>query len=352
MSNLQISWDFTSSLIIFVYFPLCILIGTVGTFSFNAKKVYQYCEDNNNQVWNKIFYLFAIIFVAQFYWFLPPALSGDPMNGRLTWGVKYVHVATEIIFRTSFLFCLGNVANRGKFRWPDVNIIFIFLAYAFLVVSRGLILEILIYIIFTLIIINSKKYGSRFKIKKSHVASLASLWFFFFIYGQWRQGDGFSITEYGEMKTDSSFLSWIFGYFLVNFDNLALIIMKNYKNNSLSNIFGPLLQTLQLANYDEIDDYLYVGRFNLGTGLRSFVLDYGAWLGGIAFSVVWTFWIAAVGFCSFEKHKFSVLLLIAYVGFCLPITGRLLEPPYLFPLIIILISDKLAWIKLKIKKSD
>lgn len=349
LSYLQIDWGFKSKFFIIAYVPLCILLGLIGTLRVNSRPVAKRYEDEENKIWNSLFYVILFAFFAQFLWGVPPALSDDPMNNRLTWGMKYLHVLTEIIFRTTLLLCLGTAVNRGRFLKKDLKIIVPFILYAFLMVSRGLVIEIFFYILLASILINSKKNSSRFKLSLKHYLFFSSLWIFFIIYGQWRQGADFSISEYGEMRSVNSTMAWIFGYFLVNFDNLALIIEQNYYNHSLTNVFGPLLQTFQITPYLEVDDYLYVGRFNLGTALRPFVLDYGPWVAGFVFTILWSFWIKVMDFCAFEKSKYTILLLLSYVGFCLPMTGRMEQPPYLVPLLLIVGIDWVGNLRLKIR---
>ena len=349
LSELQIAADFESNFFIFVYAPFCIMLGLLATLKFTTSTSNQSDIDNENKTWNIIFYTFIILFLSQFSQGLPPALSSDPMNNRLTWGVKYVHVLTEVVFRITLVLCLGSAINRGKFLKRDLKVILPVLIYSLLVVSRGLVIEIVFYVLLASIFIHSKKHGMKLKLSLKHYITFGAIWVFFISYGQWRQGSDFNIAEYGKMRSDNAAVSWIFGYFLVNFDNLTLIISQKFQNNALTNVFGPLLQTLQINQYYEVNDYLYVGRFNLGTALRSYVMDFGPWWGGFVFSAVWIFWLKILDFCTFLKSKFTILLLITYAGFCFPITGRLEEPTYLIPLFVIFILDIVGGIRLRRK---
>lgn len=291
-----------------------------------------------------LFYFVLILFLLQSLIFVPPALSSDPSSARLEWGFKYVHVATEILVRAGVLACVGTAVMKGRLSFSDLCIMFAAETYAILVVSRGLILEILIYFAFAYILISYRKY-SKFRIRSKHVFPFIAIWLIFVIYGEWRQGDDFSISEYGGMLIDSNAIAWVFGYFFVNLDNLALVIMENFKNDSITNVFGPLLQSLQILDYKEIDDYPYVGKFNLGTALRPFVIDYGPWLGGIAFALIWSLVLLLPNLCYFASTRIAIVISLAYMSLLFPVTGRMEQPPYLIPLLLIILSDRLYWIR-------
>jgi oligosaccharide repeat unit polymerase len=341
LSLLQVSWSAEASFAIFVYFPFCILLGLIVVTLFPMRRI-DFHEGRIHKEIRFLFFLCIMAFVVQSLFALPPALSSDPMNARLEWGFKYVHVATEILIRTGVLVCLGAAVNRGRITRADLWILLSAIIYAFLVVSRGLILEFIIYIIFASVL-NARTTYQNIRIRPKHLIALALVCGLFVIYGEWRQGMDFSISEYGEMLFDSNTLAWIFGYFLVNFDNLALLIMEGFHNSAISNIFGPLFQTLQIMNFDEVDDYLYVGKFNLGTALRPFVLDFGPWVGGLAFTALLSAVLLLPNFCRFNSSRYAILISLAYMAFIFPITSRLELPAYIFPLLFIIMVDRFDW---------
>lgn len=338
LSLLQLVWSEAAAVFIFVFVPLCIAVGVLGV---QRARRLQPVAPREFMLTYILFGILMVLFAIQCVLFVPPALSGEPNSARLEWGFKYVHVLTEITIRTTVLLCVGTAAARGKFKFIDRAILLSSLVYTVLVVSRSFMLEIIFYwAMGTYFIARSGPQRSRFSMR--HVLLGLSVIPVFVLYGNWRQGSDFSIVEYGELMVDSNVLAWVFGYFLVNYDNLALLIMENFKNDSVSNVFGPLLQTLQISKFAAVDDYLYVGKFNLGTGIRPYVLDFGPWAGGAIFAVMWIVVMAAPGLCRTKNARFATMALVAYMGFCLPITGRIQEPVYLFPLIWILIADSIT----------
>jgi oligosaccharide repeat unit polymerase len=346
LSLLQVEWSFDATFAIYIYIPVCFLICIIPILTFPLKSIPDsvFRERRIELPLRIFFYFFIFLFLIQAIIFTPPAFTGDPSAGRLEWGFKYVHVLSEIFIRAGVLACAGAAASRGYISRADAMVLLASVIYAILVVSRGLILEILIYFIFASILSSRQKFIS-IKIRRKHIIWFSIIWLVFIVYGEWRQGDEFSISEYGEMLIDSNVIAWIFGYFLVNYDNLALIIMNDFRNDSLTNIFGPLLQTLQILNYEEIDDYLYVGRFNLGTALRPFVLDYGPWFGGLAFSLLLSLVLLLPNLCRFSSSRFAILISLTYMTLLFPVTSRIELPAYVFPLILIIIFDRFFRVK-------
>lgn len=342
ISPLQQDWTFESKLAIFLFFPACIVLGGViaviisKRVNLNVKG-----ELKKFPVTERVFYTLMLVFFAQCLIFTPPALSSVPGDARLDWGFPVIHVLTEIIIRVMCLIVVGNVCVRKRMLANERWILIASVIYTVLVVSRSFMLEIIFYWGLASLACSSGKTTKISKIFKYTV--LLSIIFGIFIgYGNWRQASDFSIVDYGEVLIDSNALAWIFGYFLVNFDNLALLINENFRNDSFSNIFGSILQTLQIQKYENVDDYLYVGKFNLGTAIRPFVLDFGAWVGGAMFAVLWSLFLITSSWCKKQSTHYAVLMLIAYSAFCFPITGRIEQPPYLFALIWILMADRLV----------
>lgn len=340
LSGLQLNWNLKSSIAIFLYFPLCITSGCLGVKISKSNDIIT--EDKSNFYINILFFLVMSLFLLQWIIQLPPIFSLDPSEARLTWGFKYVHMATEIIIRTTMILTVASIIVRKKISKIDLLIIFSSLFYAFCVVSRGLIMEMFFYLVVASFLIGQQK--EKFRTTLLYLLFFTFLGLVFFVlYGQWRQGDQFSIVVYGQLKYNNPALAWFFGYFLVNFDNLALVIMKDYQNFSLTNVFGPLLQSLQIAKYLDIDNYIYVGAFNLGTEFRPYVLDYGTWIGGAVFAFIWSVCLASPAYCVSLKGRWAILLLLLYVGISLPMTSRLLNPPYLFSLILVIVFDNIKF---------
>lgn len=336
LSLLQLVWTPAARLFIFLYVPLCIAAGLFGIQG-RARHL-KPAATREFAVTYCVFAVLMFVFALQCVLYLPPALSGAPNDARLEWGFKYVHVITEIAIRTTVLLAIGTAVTRGRFLLRDRVLLLAALSYTVLVVSRSFMLEIIFYWALSSYLI-SRTGPKRRGLSTKHILLFVSVLPVFVLYGNWRQGSDFSIVEYGEVLVDSNALAWVFGYFLVNFDNLALLLMENFKNDAGSNLFGSLLQTLQIDTYKAVDDYLYVGKFNLGTGLRPYVLDFGPWAGGAIFALLWMALMAMPGLCRSKDARFATMALVGYMGFCLPITSRIEQPPYLFALIWILVAD-------------
>jgi hypothetical protein len=345
ISALQQVWTSEAVLAIFVYFPACILTGgliaaivsnRIHSRDHGTKACFPFTE--------KLFYAFIIIFLGQCICIVPPILSKSPNDARLEWGMPFVHVLTEIVIRVMCLLVVGNICVRRKFLPRDRCILILSIIYTLMVVSRSFMLEIFFYWgIASIASYRGRNLSFKLLLK---IVSLGILFFWFFIvYGNLRQGSNFSIVEYGEMKLESNVLAWFFGYFLANFDNLALLIGEQYTNTAFSNTFGSILQTLKIAKFEHVDDYLYIGKFNLGTAFRPFVLDYGVWGGGLVFLSLWSLILVSPVWCRKSASRYAIQLLIAYSAFCLPITSRIEQPPYLFALIWILIADKIVIVR-------
>lgn len=345
ISALQQVWTSQAVLAIFLYFPACILTGGL-TAAIVCNRIHSHEHENKAHFpfTEKFFYAFIIIFLGQCIFFVPPILSKSPNDARLEWGMPFVHVLTEIVIRVMCLLVVGNVCVRRNFSPRDRWILILCLIYTLMVVSRSFMLEILFY--WGIAIIASYR-GRNLSFKLLLKMFLLGIFLFgvFILSGNLRQGYEFSIVEYGEMKFDSNVLAWFFGYFLANFDNLALLIGEQYRNDAFSNSFGSILQTLQISKFEHVDDYLYIGKFNLGTAFRPFVLDYGVWGGGIVFMFLWSLILILPFWCRKPTSRYAIQILIAYSAFCLPITSRIEQPPYLFALIWILIADKLVIVR-------
>jgi len=339
LSPLQQVWTTEGEFAIFLYLPFCIMAGGWIAVALSKRiQLYEQVATTSFPVTEKIFYIFMLIFLAQCLIFVPPFLSGSPNDARLEWGLPYVHVLTEIIIRVMCLIVVGNACARQRLLPRDRWILIFSIIYTVLVVSRSFMLEVIFYWGFASLVSSSGQQGYYKRLFKS-LLLVVFVFGIFIGYGNWRQGSDFSIVEYGELAVDSNVLAWIFGYFLVNFDNLALLVSEQYKNAAFSNTFGSIIQTLQIAKFDQVDDYLYVGKFNLGTAFRPFVLDFGIWIGGLVFVFLWSLVLLSPSWCRRSATRHALHALIAYSAFCLPITSRVEQPPYLFALIWILIAD-------------
>jgi len=345
ISPLQKEFTAEAGFAIFFYFPLCMLVGGFAAAFITRKpemplrrKILQY------PITIRLFYLLMLIFLLQCIIYIPPGLSGSPNEARLEWGLPIVHVLTEMTIRVVCLITIGNACARQQILPRDRYILIASIVYTILVVSRSFMLEIVFYWGLASLVTSVGRGNLRKKILKSMLL-IAAVVGLFVGYGNWRQGDEFSISEYGELLIDSNALGWIFGYFLVNFDNLALIIIEQYKNEATSNVFGSIIQTLQITKFDQVDDYLYVGKFNLGTAFRPFVMDFGLLGGGLVFFLLWTMVLTALSLTKKIASRYAIAALLAYWAFCFPITSRIEQPPYLFVLVWILLAERIIWVR-------
>ena len=88
-----------------------------------------------------------------------------------------------------------------------------------------------------------------------------------------------------------------------------------------------------------VDDYLYVGKFNLGTAIRPYVMDFGVLGGGLVFFFFWLLYLKQCFIVKKLRSYYSILFLLIYIGFNISITSRMEQPPYLFSLILISLLD-------------
>lgn len=338
LSSLQESWSLTTSIAIIVVCPVAILLGLLAVIG-KRNKIRSEQRTNHPVAIYLLFALVAAAFILQCTLNTPPLLAANPNEARLAWGLKFVHVISEITIRAMVLTCLGTAVARRRFSALDGVIVSLSLAYTILVVSRSFTLEIFFYCAFASWLAYVSKRG-RVMLPLRHVLACVCMVGLFVLYGEWRQEAGFSIVSYGKMLVNSTSLAWIYGYFLVNFDNLAMVVAQDYQNKGFSNVLGPLIQSLQIAPFDAVDAYPYVGRFNLGTALRPFLIDFGLWTGVLSFALFWYLMLSSLKWCKSDNARTAIILYIAYCAFCFPISGRLEQPPYLLAFFMIIVFDQ------------
>lgn len=333
ISYLQTTWSSKSNFSIFIYFPF-IILSPIFLLPSRVKSLIS-IKTAYPKILVGLFFIFYIVFFIQCLIYVPPVFSGDANFARLEWGFKYVHVLTEIYFRFIVLLILGKSTVQKKISAIDISIIGLILMYTILVVSRSFMGEIIIYLLLYFFFSRTFNWKTIIRV----ILGFIFLLYLFVLFGNLRQGDDFDISDYGEAKKNYGYLIWFFGYFLVNFDNLALLIDNNFSNGAGSNIFGSILQTLQLSKFEKVDEYLYVGKFNLGTAIRPYVLDFGVLGGGLVFFLFWFLYLKQCFHVKKLRSYYSILFLLIYIGFNISITSRMEQPPYLFSLILICLLD-------------
>ena len=142
------------------------------------------------------------------HYLYPPGLSGSPNEARLEWGIPIVHVLTEMTIRVVCLITIGNACARQQILPRDRYILIASIVYTILVVSRSFMLEIVFYWSLASLVTSVGRGNLRKKILKSILLFTAGVGLFVG-YGNWRQGDDFSISEYGELLIDSNALGWV-----------------------------------------------------------------------------------------------------------------------------------------------
>lgn len=328
-SALQLSWDTRFSLVLILLTPLLLVLPTYIWRSYPIILV-------GKVVYFKVIRIFTLLFLfifcIQCMISLPPILASDPNEARLGWGIPIVHVLTEMCFRLYILLFLSSKKAMRKSTF-SVSVFICILAYTIVVVTRSFMFEIFLY----------SGLFAIFRLRSFSMSKLISIFILtivliqaFLVFSRFRQGNGFDVSKYGEMTVSSPVTAWIFGYTLVNFDNLYMVVEQEYKNGSPSNVLGPTLGFFQLRNYVEVDDYPYVGKFNLGTAIRPFVLDFGLEGGIIVFGILWILFARFYFKSKSSSRQLLAKVVVVYVGLHLPMTSRMEIPTYFLPYVLAL----------------
>lgn len=204
-----------------------------------------------------------------------------------------------------------------------IIVVLLYLVHCMLMVSRGSAMYILGGVVFSFLILSPTliRYKIRNIILPIFVILLA-----FSTLGTLRQAEEgaserFSIIEYGHF-TDATpeFVAWVYGYAVINFDNL-IICIRDYdleqepRNKAILN-FSPsfyLLVTGQdngLVNMTDIQELPYVGRFNLPTAFGFFGFD-GGWVAVYLYSLIVFFMLPI--FFSGSYARMSSVRSIGYI---------------------------------------
>jgi hypothetical protein len=99
----------------------------------------------------------------------------------------------------------------------------------------------------------------------------------FGVAGDLRQGGEFKIKEYGAFIVElPSFLYWLYGYVVINLDNLVLILRENLTSEYSKILvnFSPRIYSFFGEVPTDYDTLPYVGRFNLPTGFGLILYEF------------------------------------------------------------------------------
>ena len=170
--------------------------------------------------------------------------------------------------------------------------------HSILMFGRGSIIYMLAAIMVCFFIFSRRKPFQKIFIT---IAPVFGILILFSLAGTLRQSLGqegdlipFSVVEYGLFKENTpEFISWLYGYAVVNIDNLILCIRDFYVRDEIGfktilNFAPSFLGELLNLEYssravDGLQSLPYVGRFNLTTAYGSIGYDYG-WLGVFFYS--------------------------------------------------------------------
>ena len=370
-SDLELSSSLKSNLYTTIFIPVILFLFPFLTKKFILKdKKLTTFEKLKLSNLNILFFLFLIISLIQFLKSGVPGLSTNPDLARTEWDLNIkLQILTEIIFRTSFLLTIGKIIIKEKLKISSKIIIFYVLLYSILSSARSFFLECLFYIFIAYLIksetINFLKENSLVfykniikAIKRNFIYIFfgINLFFIFIILGELRmRGEEFNAFEYSQADINiplflQPIVSWLWGYLVANMHNLRLIIDENFKNEAFSNVAGPLLSAFQIMDYVEVDSFIYIGKYNLGTALRPWIVDFGAEIGIIIFGFIWSL-ITLIPEKTKNIHlRSSLLILIIYFGLMIPITSRIQIIPFLVPMLILMFLDKIRGFNIFYKK--
>lgn len=243
--------------------------------------------------------------------------------------------------------------TTSKLLWV---LVFLYVIVNILHFGRGTLI-----VFFTVIAICYYIFSPKSSVKKVAITIGPILFMFaaFSVLGNLRQNQGaeFGIIEYGNFD-ESTFelVAWIYGYAVINFDNLILCIrdydLRGYVGYKTLLNFSPAfigeILNLEYAStsIDGIQTLPYVGRFNLPTSFGTFGYDYG-WLGVYGYSFFILLLIPLLLPSAFRRMTYISSILLVYLSLSylfLPVTNFIFSSRFmlfLLSLIIIkLLTDK------------
>ena len=274
-SSLQYTWKESTQLYIFSI-PLCVFF--ISYIFFHKVKIR---SEYNVYLGRNRFLVFSILFIGIGYITLIyqfskvgiiPIIASNINEGRIDYSLPMLNVVSEAFLKlgaiiSGFLFYAG-------FRKISIILIAISFLYFLLIFSRSGILELILYYLYLYLTVYDKGFF-YFPTKFIGVCVVGIL--LFSVLGQLRQGDDFDINKYSEMDVNNNVLGWLYSYVPINLDNLAIEIEKGTPSYTPSNTLRSPIEVFQLDDdllwFDL--SYEYIGKLNLGTGVKDFILDWG-----------------------------------------------------------------------------
>ncbi len=330
-SDLQYNWSVTTELYILIVPILCFFLASGICYFFSGYKGriperFPGDPDFASGIAIIAMAFISISYIILFYEFyttgIIPALSSDISADRMSYTLPTIHVISEFLLKSGCFLVIYSYISQRKRIYLMFSLISIF--YFILTASRSGVIEILLFSSFVYMM--SKNYGlSSFSGKL--IPIIFSILIIFSVLGNVREGSDFSIDEYAQSRISNSTMSWFYSYFAVNMDNLALEMDYGSPNYNPSNTLSLFIEVFQLDKtlswYDP--SYDYIGRLNLGTGVRGFVNDWGNLGAAIALFVM--FFIISKLYSSRFKSgievPFKAYILVGC--FMMALTNRFLE---------------------------
>jgi hypothetical protein len=217
------------------------------------------------------FAVFAILDLMQYGIPLFSVVEDARLAGRSSYYFLLVQLSQLMFYACAYYFSLYK-----KLTPVQLIVMVTLVAYNTLLVSRGIIVHFALFWGIAYLLISQ---GSIWK--KSFFILLLSLLvlILFGFAGDLRQGSEFKIKDYGAFIVDlPSFLYWIYGYVVINLDNLVLILRTDYAEEYSKMLvnFSPKIYNFFNEVPEDYDTLPYVGRFNLPTGFGFILYEYNS----------------------------------------------------------------------------
>ncbi|OEF47203.1 oligosaccharide repeat unit polymerase [Vibrio splendidus] len=311
--NLQIGWP-TQELAFLLY--IIPILSFVPTIIFPSKINRVEMSINVYKVRLINFFIFLVAIGIAIYEMastgIVPILMSNISESRLEYGLPFLHVVSEGFLKLSFYMSVYLYIVRNDKVKINKAIIIMTIAYFLITFSRSGLMQVGIFFI----IINAINKGEGFlEISPKKTLLAFFLVVSFSVLGGIRQGEEFSINDYTASKVDNQAINWLYGYYFVNLDNLALSVSKDdvsydYKRSLL--FVSQLLGTKPTQT--DLNLYSYIGKLNLGTGFRDFSLDWGVYLGGIVLSILIMFYLFLLKLVRSDLSILYQALILTYIA--------------------------------------
>jgi oligosaccharide repeat unit polymerase len=371
LSELQIDWSLSEQILIslLIFIPSIftfLLIQSSSTRSYSLESTVDgdsrgFESESISKAITVIIVLAALIFLVDFILHGIPILN---LNlGSVILNESRLSVRIPILYSLAhYLVLVATIASSilffskkstSKLLWI---LVFLYVVVNILHFGRGTL------IVFSAVIAICYYIFSPKSLVRKAAITIGPIFFMFIVFsilGNFRQNQGveFGIIEYGNFDAGTfELVAWIYGYAVINFDNLILCIrdydLRDYVGYKTLLNFAPAfigeILNLEYAStsVDGVQTLPYVGRFNLPTSFGTFGYDYG-WIGVYSYSFFIILLVPLLLRSAFIKMTFISRILLVYLSLSylfLTITN------YIFSSRFILFIFSLLIIKLLINK--